>query len=214
VETVSQIYLFLGKCFSYPDEEFYALMKDERTGEQLKGMVGGLPFDVNFKSIPSPSLPQEEFESQYINSFDLGFGPALPCPLYESAYGEEDTSSRDITEDLLRFYDYFHVKLSDQEKDYPDHLVVELEFIAFLAKKEADALEQGKDPAPYRRAQLDFLERHLDKWVCKLDERIQKRIKEPFYRGASSCLGEFLSNHLSYVRKSVGYQVDAAKSSL
>jgi TorA maturation chaperone TorD len=78
--------------------------------------------------------------------------------------------------------------------------VVELEFMAFLAKKEADAMEQGKDPAPYRLTQLDFLERHLAKWVPKLDEKVQKRIKEPFYRGASSFLREFLTNHLSYLR--------------
>ena len=205
MEAVSQVYLFLAKCFAYPDEEFYALMKDERTGEQLKGMVGGLPFDVNFKGIPSPSLPQEGFESVYINSFDIGLGPALPCPLYESAY-REDTSSRDITEELLRFYEHFDVRLSDKEKDYPDHLAVELEFMAYLAKKEADADKRGNDPDPYRRAQADFLERHLDKWICTLDDRIQKTIEGPFYRGASSFLRELLLNHLPYLRRNVGHQ--------
>ncbi len=203
--SVSQVYLFLGRCFSYPDEEFYTLMKDGRTGEQLRAMVEGLPFNVNFKGIPSPSLPQGEFESEYINSFDIGFGLSLPSPLYESAY-REDTSSRDITEELLRFYEHFNVKLSDKEKDYPDHLVVELEFMAFLAKKEADGAQRGNDPRPYRRAQADFLERHLDKWIRKLDEKIQKTIEEPFYQGASSFLGEFLLNHLSYLRKNVGHQ--------
>ncbi|MBI4734568.1 MAG: molecular chaperone TorD family protein, partial [candidate division NC10 bacterium] len=126
---------------------------------------------------------------------------SLPFPLYESAYREEETSSRDITEELLRFYDHFQVKLSDKEKDYPDHLVVELEFMAFLAKKEADAMGQGKDPAPYRRAPLDSLDSHLDKWVHRLDERLQERIREPFYQGASSFLREFLMNHLSYLHK-------------
>ena len=205
--SVSQVYLFLGKCFSYPKEELYTLLEEERTGEELRVLVKGLPFDVDFRSIPPRSLPREEFESAYINSFDIGFGPSLTCPLYESAY-REDTSSRDITEELLRFYEHFDVRLSDKEKDYPDHLVVELEFMAFLAKKEADALEQGKDPAPYRRAQLDFLERHLDKWVHRLDERVQERVREPFYQGASSFLREFVMNHLPYVRKNI----DAAEA--
>jgi len=48
-------------------------------------------------------------------------------------------SSRDITEELLRFYEHFQVKLSDKERDYPDHLVAELEFMAYLAKKEVEA---------------------------------------------------------------------------
>jgi DMSO reductase family type II enzyme chaperone len=181
-------------------------MKEERTGEQLRAMVEALPFAADFKGIPSPSLPQEELESEYINSFDIGFGPSIPCPLYESAY-REDTSSRDITEELLRFYEHFDVQLSDKEKDYPDHLVVELEFMAFLAKKEADGAQRGNDPSPYRLAQMDFLERHLEKWVCKLDERIQRGVKEPFYQAASSFLRELMSTHLSHLR-----EVDAVKS--
>jgi len=197
--SVSQVYLFLGRCFSYPKEDFYHLIADERAEEELRAMVEALPFAVNFKAIPTPSLPQEDFESEYISTFDIAFGPSHPCTLHESDY-RDDVSSTDITEELLRFYEHFQVKLSDKEKDYPDHLVVELEFMAFLAKKEADAAKRGNDPAPYRRAQVDFLERRLDQWVSKLDDKIQKRIKEPFYREASSFLREFLTNHLSYLR--------------
>jgi len=197
---VSQVYLFLSKCFSYPREEFSRLIEDQRTEGELRVMVEGLPFHVDCKGIPSPALSQEGLETEYINSFDIGIGASLPCPLYESAYREEETSSRDITEELLRFYDHFQVRLSDKEKDYPDHLVTELEFMAFLGKKEAEAMGKGRDPAPYRRAQLDFLDRHLDKWVHRLNERLQQRVKEPFYQGASSFLREFVMNHLSYLR--------------
>ena len=209
--SVSQVYLFLGKCFSYPTQEFYQLTQDEGTGEEVRAMVEALPFDVNFKGIPSPGLPQEDFESEYISAFDIAVGPSHPCTLHESDY-RDDVSSTDITEELLRFYEHFQVKLSDKERDYPDHLVVELEFMAYLAKKEADAGKRGNDPAPYRRAQADFLGRHLDKWVPKLDEKIQKRMKQPFYQGASSFLREFLSSHLSYLRKNVSYPAGTAKS--
>ncbi|HBA40414.1 MAG TPA: hypothetical protein DCZ05_11935 [Deltaproteobacteria bacterium] len=209
--SVSQVYLFLGKCFSYPTQEFYQLTQDEGTGAEVRVMVEALPFAVNFKGIPTPGLPQEEFESEYIGTFDIAFGPSHPCPLHESDY-RDDVSSTEITEELLRFYEHFQVKLSDKERDYPDHLVVELEFVAYLAKKEADAGKRGNDPAPYCRAQVDFLERHLDKWVPKLDEKIQKSIKQSFYQGASSFLREFLSNHLSYLRKNVSYPAGTAKS--
>ena len=209
--SVSQVYLFLGKCFSYPTQEFYQLTQDEGTGAEVRVMVEALPFAVNFKGIPTPGLPQEEFESEYIGTFGIAFGPSHPCPLHESDY-RDDVSSTEITEELLRFYEHFQVKLSDKERDYPDHLVVELEFVAYLAKKEADAGKRGNDPAPYCRAQVDFLERHLDKWVPKLDEKIQKSIKQSFYQGASSFLREFLSNHLSYLRKNVSYPAGTAKS--
>ncbi|MFP4561016.1 MAG: molecular chaperone TorD family protein [Thiohalorhabdus sp.] len=49
----------------------------------------------------------------------------------------------------------------------PDHLALELEFMNFLAFKEHQAREEG-DAAHlegYVRAQWDFLERHLGRWV-------------------------------------------------
>lgn len=196
VEPISRLYLLLGRCFSYPEEVFSETMKDKRMEDEIKGMVKGLPFEMNFRGIPSTS--QDEIESEYINTFDLGGGRTL----YESAYTghRDDMCSRDIYEDLLRFYEHFDIKLTDKEKDYPDNLVVELEFMAFLAEKEADSKGRGKPSYPYCLAQRDFLERHLNKWVHKLDERIQKRGKEPFYMGASAFMSEFIRNHLLYLK--------------
>lgn len=195
--TISQIYLFLARCFTYPAKEFYEAMKGIETAEELNYLVEGLPFDMNFKGVPSPSLSQDDFENEYVNTFDIN--PSRP--LYETGYSREDMCSRDVYEDLLRFYEHFDIKLSEKEKDFPDHIAAELEFMAFLAKKETDALERGKDANPYRRAQLDFLERHLDKWVYKLDEKIQKKVREPFYKGASAFIVEFLDSHILYLRK-------------
>ncbi|MBI3354977.1 MAG: molecular chaperone TorD family protein [Nitrospirae bacterium] len=199
-QSIPQIYLFLSKCFSYPKREFYEAVGGAEAAEELCALIEGLPFEVDFfNGIPSPSLHQDELESEYINTFDMGGGKTL----YESDYTgyRDDMCSRDIYEDILRFYEHFDIKLSDKEKDYPDNLSVELEFMAFLSKKEADALEFGKDANPYRLAQRDFLERHLNKWVDKLNERIQKRIKEPFYKGASAFMKEFLRNHLLHLKE-------------
>ncbi len=195
--SISQIYLFLGRCFSYPKNEFYEAMKDIRVREEVWALLGGAPFKLKFNNcIPSPPLLQEEFETGYISTFDIN--PSRP--LYETAYSREDMCARDIYEDLLRFYDYFDIKLSEQEKDYPDHLTVELEFMAFLSKKEGDATGPGVSPDPYRLAQLDFIERHLDKWVYKLDEKIQTKVKDPFYKGVSAFTKGFIKEHHLYLQ--------------
>ncbi|MBI3813787.1 MAG: molecular chaperone TorD family protein [Nitrospinae bacterium] len=191
--SISQMYLFFARCFSYPEREFYEVVKGREAQKELDAIVKGLPFEMNFKGIPSPSLPREEFEGEYVNALDMAGGR----PLYESAYTSyrDDMCSKDIYEDILRFYEHFNVRLNEREKDYPDHLAAELEFMFFLSKKEIDAKEQGKDAEPYHLAQMDFLERHLSKWVHKLDERIQKKIKEPFYKEASAFMVEFLKGH-------------------
>jgi DMSO reductase family type II enzyme chaperone len=168
-------------------------------GDAIKGAVEKLPFEVSFKGIPSPRLPQDELEAEYINVFDI----TPPCPLYESDYRSDELSRRDVLEELLRYYEHFDIKLGDRGKDYPDHLVAELEFMAFLAQKEARVLELRRDPGPYRRAQRDFLDRHLNRWVHLLDENIQRSVKEPFYKATSSFMGEFVRRHLSYLEASM-----------
>jgi DMSO reductase family type II enzyme chaperone len=196
--SVSQMYLFFARCFSYPEREFYEVIKGNEAQKELDAIVKGLPFEMNFKGIPSPSLPREEFECEYVNALDMTGGRTL----YESAYTSyrDDMCSRDIYEDILRFYEHFNVKLNEREKDYPDHLTAELEFMSFLSKREADSKEKGKGAGSYHLAQLDFLDRHLNKWVHKLDEKIQKKIKEPFYKDASAFMLEFLRNHFSYLK--------------
>ena len=207
--TISQIYLFLARCFTYPAKEFYEAMKGIETTEEMNYLVEGLPFNVDFKGIPSPSLSQDDFENEYVNTFDIN--PSRP--LYETAYSREDMCSREVYEDLLRFYEHFDIKLSEKEKDFPDHIAAELEFMVFLAKKEADALECGKDANPYRFAQLDFLERHLGKWMHKLDEKIQKKVKEHFYKEASAFMVEFLDSHILYLRKILTPEASGLKKS-
>jgi DMSO reductase family type II enzyme chaperone len=190
---VSSVYLFLARCFSYPTEESYKAMKG--LDVEISNLVEGLPFEVDFNGIPAPSLSQEEIENEYINAFDL-----MPlCPPYESSYRED--VHRDIYEELFRFFDHFAIRLNDRAKDFPDHLVVELEFMSYLAQQQAQAEEVKKDTLPFLKAQRDFLERHLALWIPRLNERIHEYVREPFYRGVSASMTEFLQGHLEYLRK-------------
>ena len=159
IEPTKGIYLFLAKCFSYPEEGFCERLKGSAVQEDLRVLVDGLPFEVRFNGLPSPALSQDDLESGYITTFDLN--PA--CPLYESEYRDDDLAHRNLVEELFRFYEYFGVRLADKGKDYPDHLVAELEFMAFLAEREAGASGGEKDPSPYRLAQHAFFDKHLNK---------------------------------------------------
>lgn len=105
--------------------------------------------------------------------------------------------------DILRFYDYFDVKLAEDERDFPDNLLTELEFMAYLGEKESQAVEGGMEPGAYRKAQIDFLERHLSKWVHLLTERLQGTGSEPFYREVGSLMSRFIDGHLLYLKKAL-----------
>ena len=49
----------------------------------------------------------------------------------------------------------------------------ELEFLHFLAFREAEALQTGQDAGPFRRAQRDFIDRHPGRWIPRLRAKLE-----------------------------------------
>jgi DMSO reductase family type II enzyme chaperone len=107
-------------------------------------------------------------QADYHQAFDVD-GSALYEGFHRPADGREG-----IFEDVMRFYDFFDLRLNDAERDYPDHLVTELEFLSYLAQKESEARARGADPAPFLRAQRDFIARHLGVWIPAFAARLEK----------------------------------------
>ena len=99
--------------------------------------------------------------ADYNDAFDPSIN-AEACSLRERAHTEEDQSS--LFEELMRFYAFFGLK-RDEHAEMPDHLSVELEFMHYLTHLEDQVTDQPEDLASLRRAQLDFLTRHLSRLV-------------------------------------------------
>ena len=65
---------------------------------------------------------------------------------------------------ITAFYRHFGLKAAAADEgraDESDHLASMLEFMAVLCHLEAKALGEGRDPAPFRRAERDFIRRYL-----------------------------------------------------
>jgi DMSO reductase family type II enzyme chaperone len=199
VEEISKVYRVLGWCFSYPESELYESLTQEDLGEEIKELVNRLPFQMAihpFRVVRS----QEELETLYTTCFDM---PLCPIPFQETIFRKGEVSREDVQEGVVRFYEHFGLELKSDERDFPDHLVAELEFMAFLSAKEANALAHQKDATPYRLAQRDFLARHLCKWFRRMNQKIQNLIDEPYYKNLGNFTKEFLDAHLIYLRNQV-----------
>lgn len=99
--------------------------------------------------------------ADYNNAFD----PAVSqdaCSLRERTHTQEDQSS--LFEELMRFYEFFGLKRAEHA-EMPDHIGVELEFMHFLTHLENKVADQPDALASIRRAQYDFLSRHLVRLV-------------------------------------------------
>jgi DMSO reductase family type II enzyme chaperone len=149
--TLARAYLGMAQLFSFPNPEAW---------KRLSGA-----------GLVDPSLTLEDLEAEYLAAFEMGRdGP--PVTLFEGMH-RGDLGRDGIFEDLLRFYEYFDVKLSESDREYPDHLVTELEFLAWLSMQEEAAEQAGRDAEPFRNAERDFLARHLCAWLPVFRQRLE-----------------------------------------
>ncbi len=149
--TLAGAYLAMAQLFSYPTRESWNRLVEH-------GLV-------------DPASTPEFLEAEYLAAFELG-REASPVSLFEGTHRSE-AGREGILEDLLRFYEFFDAKLSETDREYPDHLVTELEFLAWLCMQEQAAEQKDSDASPFRRAARDFLARHLAVWLPEFRRKLE-----------------------------------------
>ena len=102
-----------------------------------------------------------ELRSLYIDLFEAGL-PQPRCPLLESAFLLNRPAGEVVLENKL-YYQNFGLEIDGRPA--PDHLLTQLEFLAWLDHCEAAG---NADTASVKRARVEFLERHLSHWVGSL----------------------------------------------
>jgi DMSO reductase family type II enzyme chaperone len=107
-------------------------------------------------------------------------------------------------EEVTRFYHHFGLSLGGESRELPDHITTELEFMHFLTFREVAALENGQDRGPYVRAERDFLQRHLKRWLPRVRPLAEKQKAAPFFLGLLALAEAFLLNDLAHVASLAG----------
>lgn len=116
------------------------------------------------KSAPSPDFAT--LEAGYIDIFLHG---QRGEPRVHLLAGDYEVLRGGVTRpvfmlNIQAFYQHFDLQAATADEgrsEEPDHIVAMLEFMAVLHHLEAEALQRGRDPSAYRRAQRDFLQRCL-----------------------------------------------------
>jgi len=179
-----ETYGFLSAAFAPPLPDWEEVRERGKALADLKALFPQLP------PCPLPRNGNEAWSREYLCLF---YGPFhLPAPPYESVYLHGEVLGPAALE-VVREYRRAGLALSPDYKNLPDHLAVELEFMAFLCYKEA---EGWKEEGPEKlieslKREEEFLSRHLTLWLPRFYERVAAA-SAPHYTGVVRFLYDFV----------------------
>lgn len=191
----SMLYRVFIECFHYPDEVFVTSIGK---GEMLRALSHQFE-EAGYASMSIDELALtadydcEDIQVEYTRLFDVGVDQSA-CSLRESDYPGSERMA--LLEEVLRYYEHFGLLPPEQYMVTPDHLLAELEFMHFIAYQEGIFLQEGLDPGPYRRGQLDFLTRHPGRWVPMLVKALEKQGGKAYFPALVACLNDFLGEEI------------------
>ncbi len=201
----STLYQYLASWLSFPWQDFHEFARSGEMIPAARSVIAHLPYSLEGVDRLWPELEKvdedyDEFQSAYVGLFDVGMG-GPPVPLYGGVWGGD---RQRVMEEALRFYRYFGLTISSKERDLPDHLTAELEFLHFLTFKEVEALRNGEDPGSLRRAARDFLARHPARWLPKAVAKLAKIDAHPFWRAMIELADTYCRADMTYLISTEG----------
>jgi TorA maturation chaperone TorD len=131
-----------------------------------------------------------------IDYTQLFHGPVERISPYESIQlGNGDELMGPAAEEVRRFMAEVGFSVPPETGELPDHISVELAFMAELARREAEALEadDGKTAEFVAALECRFLTAHLGRWAERFARKVWDRAATPFY----AAMAELLSGHIA-----------------
>ncbi len=120
----------------------------------------------------------------------LFIGPyRLPCPPWESVYtSPRRLMMQEASQDVSSVYREFGLAL-DSPEVLPDHIGVELNFLAVLYEK--ISVDPGKRSDDLDKARR-FLDEHLGRWIPQFTIDMERAAKSKFYKALGRVTREIL----------------------
>jgi DMSO reductase family type II enzyme chaperone len=196
----AQVYRLLAHAFFQPDSPLNKtkssrrLLSDGRAA--LVALPGTAPLVKRLDAVSEGlrSTSRRELARQYVALFSHGWeGASLP---YETEYTTPHAFQKQTQlADVAGFYRAFGLQWETQGHERPDHLSLELEFMYYLALKEAHALAQSVEEgvAVCSDAQKLFLSDHLGRWLGVFRRALAGRAPEGLYTRLARLVEDYVA---------------------
>ena len=139
------LYDALSLGFAYPDPEIYRCLQNGGYIRLLEENISRLPHSEALRATVdvlaagvseiTPSRSQTDLETEYLALFELN-PDRPPCHLYAHLHREDAGDPPALYQRLRQMFAAYGVDLTQREGvEQPDHLTVELEFLAYLYQR-------------------------------------------------------------------------------
>ncbi len=185
----SDCYRLFSACFYEPDKDLFL---EENVCLNLGSLMVAFPEAAAAAQKMHSALTEATQHDLLLDYAGLFIGPfELIAAPYGSIYLEGNGRLMGDTTIAIKRY-YADEGLKVEVKEPPDHIAVELEFMSFLCKKEAAAIEQKNETESLRLSSLqaDFFNSAMN-WLPAFCKKITGGAQTAYYRSLGECLGNF-----------------------
>ncbi len=198
----SAAYRLLSQAMMYPSEDVIAALREEdlpqaQAAAEILDETFSKPLAAFAKELQNSTPDDLQREHDHIFTHLL----SLDCPPCETVYTTKEIFDETAQlSDIAGFFRAFGMELADRER--PDHITVELEFMHLLTSKEAVArLHHGPEKARLCRVvQRKFVQDHLGRWGRQFAKQLAGRAPEGLFAATAALLDAFLADEIAYLR--------------
>jgi len=184
---------YLAACYYEPGKDFI----EEFLFDSMLAAASAVDPDLaaRARKLGAAFLAQD-LQTLLVDYTALFIGPSQPRAMpYASFWLTDDQSLRhEATMAVLEFYEQGGFDISDEFRELPDHVAVELEFLYLLIHSQNQA-RQDEDPAQLSTADAlhrRFVVEHLGSWVGGFAAAVQAGAATGFYRELAEFTARFV----------------------
>jgi TorA maturation chaperone TorD len=202
-------YDFLSAAFAQPPSaERIAALRRQKFLDSVAEVFGGTSLAL-LRRYACDSEPIRELEraarQEFMRLFKVPGGQYVTP--YESVYRDiRDVEGQSVKGLLMgqsalavqKWYRLAALDISPEYRDLPDHIAMELGYLARLCAKEQEfnaADDQGKVTRTWEM-ERDFLAAHVVSWVRNLAANIRRKTQHPYFHALAEMLVEFSQRDL------------------
>ncbi|CAB1370474.1 conserved protein of unknown function [Denitratisoma oestradiolicum] len=194
---VSYLYGLLGECFGYPDADLVESIRSGALRQQLQNLCfaldKGLCLGLDLSPLHDAEATEDALAVEYTRLFDAG-AHGTGCSLNG---GLQQGPQMKVMEEAVRFYNHFGLTLTEDNKELPDHITTELNFLHFLAYGEHQLTARGESAAACQLAQRDFIARHPGRWIPLMAAKLEPMQPDPLFMVLTQLLERLLNRELA-----------------